>query len=205
MIEVAELKAKIQKAAGRRDYLKDRLTEAEKKAVSLSETLEATKMAQAVGQKAAADTQEQLRVHITDLVQSALDAVFPGKYKFGVEFEAKRGQSEARLYIERDEEQYDPIESNGGGLKDVMSLSLRMACWMLSRSDNVLLLDEPFKNLSAEYRPMMADLLYEMSRSMGLQVIMVTHESEQINAADRIFHVSQDEFGVSHVRYSDKN
>lgn len=143
--------------------------------------------AQALIQEVARQTQETLTLQIQDLAQSSIDTVFPGRYTFLCKFAIKRNMTECDIYLDSRGRRFNPFKQNGGGLVDIVSLSLRMACWSISQSDNVLLLDEPFKNLSAIYRPLIADIIRIMSKRLGLQIIMVTHDSELISIADRVF------------------
>lgn len=202
-MDLKQLKDHLQKGIGRRDALQEQLIQAQAKQIVLEEILSDSRLAQALTQSVAKTTQDQLTFHIKDLVETALDSVFPDKYKFGAEFVAKRGRSEARLYLEKDGIERDPMNANGGGIVDIIAVALRMACWCLSRSENVLLLDEPFRFLSAEYRPVMAELLATMSRRLGLQIIMVTHDPDMMAVADKVFEVSQDKSGVSSIKVRD--
>ena len=83
------------------------------------------------------------------------------------------------------------MDSNGGGLVDAISAGLRIACLCLSSRDKVLFLDEPMKFLSADIKPIMADLLKELSHKLGIQIIMVTHDTEFAAIADKTFEVKQ--------------
>lgn len=198
-MEFQQLKAHLQKAIGRRDAIQEQLIASRAKLIAMDTILSDSRLAQALAQNTAKTTQDQLTFHIKDLVETALDSVFPEKYSFGAEFVAKRGRSEARLYLEKDGIERDPMNANGGGIVDIIAVALRMACWCLGRTDNVLIFDEPFRFLSAEYRPVMAELLGVMSRRLDLQIIMVTHDPDMVAVADRVFEVSQDKSGISSV------
>jgi DNA repair exonuclease SbcCD ATPase subunit len=202
-VDLQQLKKHLQTGIGKRDALTEQLTKAKAQKTTLEETLADGLLAQALAQTTAKSTQDQLTFHIKDLVQSALDSVFPDKYVFGAEFEIKRGRSEARLFLEKDGIERDPMNANGGGIVDIISVALRMACWCLSRSENVLLFDEPFKYLSAQYRPMMAEMLAVMAKRLGLQIIMVTHDPDMMAIADRVFEVSQNSSGISSIQVRD--
>lgn len=157
----------------------------------LEALLQSQELAQALLQKVAKDTQEQLKFHLESLVQSALDSVFPGVYTFQLEFKLARGKTEAEIYLDKDGERINPMDSSGGGVVDVVAFALRVATWAIGRTDNVLILDEPFKWLSVGLRPLAGDILKGLSKRLGLQVIMVTHDEEMIGIADRIFSVDQ--------------
>lgn len=147
--------------------------------------------AQALIQKVAQETQGQLKYHIQALVQNALDAVFPTSYIFRISFELRRGQTEVDIYLDKDGSLIDPQDAAGGGVVDIVTFALRVVAWSLSKTAPVLVLDEPFKWVSAGLRPVCGELLRGISDRLGLQIIMVTHDPELVERADRIFIVTQ--------------
>lgn len=129
-------------------------------------------MAQAVQQKA--------HDRIAAVVSSCLSAVFDDPYEFKIHFEQKRGRTEARLVFMRAGFEVDPTDAAGGGMVDVAAFALRAACLVLHRPRlrQLLVLDEPFRFVSAGYRPAVRTMLEELSRDLKLQIIMVTHSEE---------------------------
>jgi ABC-type sugar transport system ATPase subunit len=51
------------------------------------------------------------------------------------------------------------------------------------------MMDEPFKNLSAAYRPLMNKLLKELSESLYFQFIIINHEKDYIEENDNIIEI----------------
>jgi predicted ABC-type transport system involved in lysophospholipase L1 biosynthesis ATPase subunit len=145
-------------------------------------------------------TQQQLQYHISDITTMALDAVFPDPYELVAEFVQRRNKTECDLLFEREGERVDPLSASGGGAVDVASFALRVASWSMERPRlrNTLILDEPFRYLSAGLLPKASEMLSRISREMGIQVIMVTHSEELMEGADRVFTVSQRK-GISKV------
>ena len=159
--------------------------------------------AQVLLQQVAKETQEQLKIHIEDIVQLALDAVFPDKYVFEIQFNIAYGKTTAELVFVDKLSGYniDPMIASGGGVVDICALALRVACWTLSRGiDNVLIMDEPLKFLSRDLREKAGLMLKFLSQKIGLQIIMITHLPELIDMADQVFECTQDKEGVSHIR-----
>ena len=137
-------------------------------------------------------TQQQLTFHISDVVSLALDTVFDDPYEFTVEFVRRRGKSECDLFFVRNGQKIHPLSASGGGAVDIASFALRVASWsmQLDRTDSVLLLDEPFKNLSSDYLSYASELLKKVSEKLHLQVIMVSHSAELVDYADKVFQCS---------------
>ena len=161
--------------------------------------LHAQENALALVQQVARETMDQLKLRIESIVQEALDAVFPEGGKFKVDYETKNDRTQASIYIEVDGERMDPLADDGGGLADVLAFALRLVAWSLGKSENTLILDEPGKGVSKEYRPMLIEMISGLSSQLGLQTIIVTHDPDIMEMADRTFRVSLGEGRVSKV------
>jgi DNA repair exonuclease SbcCD ATPase subunit len=160
--------------------------------------------AQAFLQKAAQETQEQLKIHVEDIVQLALDAMFPDKYTFEIQFNIAYGKTTAELVFISKQSGHivDPMIASGGGVVDVCSFALRLACWTLSRGvDKVIILDEPFRFVSKNLQERAGTLLKELSLKLGIQIILTTHLDALIDAADKTINVKLDRQGVSQIAY----
>ena len=144
--------------------------------------LEAAEEARLLIQDVAQSIQEQAHLQIAAVVTRGLRAVFDEPYTFKILFEKKRGRTEASLVFERDGLELDPLTASGGGVIDVAAFTLRVACLALSRPAvrPVLILDEPFKNVSKAngYLDRIPAFLEGLAEDMGLQIIMVTHIDE---------------------------
>lgn len=186
-VDVDKYSRKIEQLKGRRAFLQKQISDLERKKEELSERLISLEEAQVFIQQVAKETQEQLRYHIEDIVQLALDAVFPDEYEFRVVFEIKRGKTEARLCFLRNGVEIDPLISSGGGVSDVVAFALRLAVWSLGKTRRVIILDEPFRYLSKDLQPKAGEMLKNLSSRLKLQMIMVTHEEEMIDIADKKF------------------
>lgn len=143
----------------------------------------ATEACAAVQQIAAA-VQQRAHAAIAAVVSRCLTAVFDQPYQFHIDFERKRGRTEARLYFSRDGIEIDPLTAAGGGVVDVAAFALRLACVLLHRPQlrPLLALDEPFKYVSAEYVPRVRALLDGLAAELGVQIVMVTHVEGLIDA-----------------------
>jgi DNA repair exonuclease SbcCD ATPase subunit len=157
--------------------------------------------AQIIMQLVAKQTQQELEIHISEIVTLALDTIFDDPYEFKLEFVEKRGKTEADLWLMKDGEKIDPLSSTGGGVVDVCSFALRIALWNLKKpkSRNTMILDEPFKWLSKDLLPRAAELLKTLSEKLNIQFIIVTHLDELKETADTIFKVSISSKGISRI------
>lgn len=146
----------------------------------INEHLEHLSEAQQVLQQVAAGIQQKAHEQIASVVTRCLQAIFDEPYEFRIHFERKRGRTEARLAFYRGGHEIDPMTASGGGVVDVAAFASRLACLMLARPKvrRLLVLDEPFKFLSVEYRPRLRELLLSLAKEMGVQIVLVTHMPE---------------------------
>jgi len=177
MIDLKQWRLKTNRLVARAEQTAQQLAEeeatleaAESRAVSLVE-------ARTVITTLAQHIQQQLHIQIADVVSRCLEAVFDEPYQFRILFEPKRGRTEARLVFCRDGMEVDPLTASGGGVVDVAAFALRLACLVIQRPPvrRLLVMDEPFKFVSAQYIPGVRDMLESLSKDMGVQIIMVTH------------------------------
>lgn len=200
MISASVYKNKLAKLEGRFDVKNKTRSKLVTAIEDNKENLASLELAQAFIQQVAKDTQEQLRFQISDIVQLALDTCFPDEYKFTVNFEIKRGKTEASLLFMKDGIEIDPMDASGGGVVDLASFALRIAAWSLGKSDNVIILDEPFRFLSKDLHPKAGLILRRLSEHLKLQIIMVTHSEDIIECAHKVFEISQNKkTGVSKI------
>jgi DNA repair exonuclease SbcCD ATPase subunit len=134
-----------------------------------------------------------LQVHISDVTSLALESVFEDPYELVAEFVQRRNKTECDLYFVRDGKRLDPMDSSGYGAVDVASLALRIAAWSMRvpKTRNVIILDEPFKFLDGRTDRIAraSQMLKELSDRLGIQFIIVTHNSTLADYADKTFTV----------------
>ena len=135
------------------------------------------------------ETQQQLRFHISDITSMALESIFNDPYKLNVNFVERRGKIECDLKFERNNSLIKPLEASGGGVVDIASFALRIASWSMSnpRTRNCILLDEPTKHLSEELREKASIMIKEISKRLGIQFIIISHDPVLATSADRVF------------------
>lgn len=133
--------------------------------------------AQEIVQTVAEGMQNRAHQQIASVVSRCLEAVFHEPYNFQIQFEKKRGRTEARLVFVRDKLEVDPMTAAGGGVVDVAAFALRLACLVLAKPARrrLLVLDEPFKFVSELYRARVRDLMLELAEEMDVQFVIVTH------------------------------
>ena len=82
------------------------------------------------------------------------------------------------------------MDARGGGLAATIGFLLRVVILLLRNGkdkENILILDETFAMVSAEYLDGLGEFLREIREKTGIQIILVTHQPEFTEYADRVF------------------
>jgi len=150
-----------------------------------------TKEARSFLQVIAEETLKNLEFHLSTLPTSALFAIDPSSPKQIAEITTKRNQVECCFYFDEEGNLDKPIDSAGGGLLGIAGFGNRIMMWSLNPNSPVLTLDEPFKDLSSDKHKNASELLQKLTKEIGLQIIMVSHQEEIHAQADKIFKVTK--------------
>ena len=206
MNNIQPIRYAVERLKGERDRVTADAEASETKVATYRLNAERVEEARAIIQTVAQATQKELEYHVSEIVSLALAAVFEHPYSLRLMFVPRRNKTEADILFERDGEQFKPIDATGGGAVDIAAFALRVAMWSLRRprSRNVLILDEPFRFLSRDLQGMASRMLTEVSGRLGLQIIMVSHNPELIEGANRYFEVELKK-GKSYVKQGGSN
>ncbi len=157
------------------------------------------KEARELFQKAAVLTQNHLANHMSTIVTKALRATFYEKdVYFKVEFVERRNVTECDMWIEENGYKYSLLESRGYGMTDITSFALVVAYIFLHTSENILMIDEPFRNLSEDKHEIASQMIKELSTELSMQFIIATHVPSLREYADKSFQILQKK-GVSNA------
>ena len=208
LTELNNLRSKLEQERGKLSQLSSDKSTTETKLNTNLELRVDIEEAQLIIQTVSQGTQNQITEYISDLVSSALDAVFDNPYTLKIEFVQRRGKTEADLKFIRDGyELEDPMNESGGGVVLVAAFALRSGLWSLTKATrNVLFLDEPIHFLhNSEAQKRFSQLLRSLSKELNLQIIMISgiKESESMTSyADRIFRLELIN-GVTQIQVED--
>jgi len=124
---------------------------------------------------------KQVKEKVETLVTQALqEAIYDKDLQFIVDFLTRRGQIECDLLVQHDkdiERRYVP-KSDGGGTTDIITASLRFMLVTLLKQGKIIVLDEPGKWISPEYRDTFLAFVKEFSVKVGCQIIFTTQVHE---------------------------
>lgn len=145
----------------------------------------------------------QAKENVEIMVSNALQFVFNEEINFKIEFDQKRNRAEAKFLIVSGYEgklvEVEPEQARGGGIVDVVSITLRIALAELFNVKGPMIMDEPAKHLSSEYVQNFAVFLRQISEQFNRQIIMITHNTTLAECGDLSYMVSQRN-GVTQVK-----
>ena len=198
--KLKQLEQKLTRLQAMRDLYRTELVEVVEKKAVLEKRHNTACKARIILQEIAQRTQQNIQQHISSLVTLALTAVERNAPEFVMRFESRRNQTECDLLFSEGSKEQHPLESSGYGLCDIVSFALRIAFWAVRKTAPVMILDEPFRQLSPDYHEAAGKMLKLVSEKLGLQFIIVSH-SETVNlAADKVFLVEKNyRTGISTV------
>jgi hypothetical protein len=182
MIDLQQEEREVARIASRLDLLRAATGREEDALQQAQLQLKHAQDAQEVLQCLAEAAQQQVHQRVCEVVSSCLSVVFDDPYEFKIAFERKRGKTEARLRFLRRGLEVNPLTASGGGVVDVAAFALRVSCLVLHRPrlSKVVVLDEPMKYVSAEFRPCVKTMLEKLSQDLKVQMVMVTHAEDLV-------------------------
>lgn len=151
--------------------------------------------------------QAAAQAQIEALVTRGLHTVFGDELSFHI-LTSKRGKQAQVEFMVRSTLadgrviDTDIMAARGGGLAAVVGFLLRLVVLLLSKPasrDSILVLDEPFAHLSKEYVPLMAEFLRDLTDKSGVQVILVSHQDEFLDVADKRYRFALGDDGCTRV------
>jgi DNA repair exonuclease SbcCD ATPase subunit len=171
------LKPKVQQLIEQYNQSEQRVRDERRALASAKAKVKATLQAQDIVQRLAQSVQENTHRQVASVVSKCLSAVFEEPYELHILFKRKRGKTEARLQFIRNGKPFTPLTATGGGVLDVAALALRLACIIGTRPAmrRLLVLDEPFKFVSKEYRPLIRKTIETLAKETNTQFLIVTH------------------------------
>ncbi|HDY88855.1 MAG TPA: hypothetical protein ENH82_12185 [bacterium] len=186
---IKNLRTQLERQKGQKEQIQKSITDTVQTGKEKKRSLRQHEQAREIIREVGLKTQQQLSFHISDITSLALEAVFNDPYQLVVEFVQRRNKTECDLYFERDGKRVDPLSASGGGAVDVASFALRIASWSMQRpkSRSVMILDEPLRFLSGDHQEKASVMIKEISKKLGIQFIIVTHEPILTSYADKVF------------------
>lgn len=153
-------------------------------------------------EKASDEARKNGKEILSQTASSALQMVLGENHAVSIELGNLRGVPSAELLISKEYSQgilnIDPME-DGGGIRDLVSLSTFMATGMLVGEENQspYFLDEPTKFVSKDRAEEVAGFMKELVAYTQKQTFLVTHDLEHLPAVGDTTYLIENIDGVS--------
>ena len=176
-----------------RDAAQMAVTQAEAETARTEELVEVADQVRVFFNLLAEAQRKEMEQKVEGLVDYGVQMVFGPHYRFKVVSEFKGKSVRTEFFILNDGLQLPILDATGGGVGDVVAFLLRvvMLCLVRPVQRRVLVLDEPFKFVSAAHFQTLGELLRELTAQLGIQLVMVTHKVELVEPATTIIRVSK--------------
>jgi DNA repair ATPase RecN len=135
---------------------------------------------------------------LTAMVSRGLTLVLGEPTHFIVESKSRAGVPALEFHLEQGGLETDILEAKGGTVVNLVNFMLRLVVVLAAQPPlrRILVLDEAFAHVSAEYVPELAALLRQLCDETGVQILLITHDPAYVDVADIAYEVTQ-ERGVS--------
>lgn len=156
--------------------------------------------------QAAVTSRDNARAHFEKIITDALQFVSQSQdYEFMIKELTGRAKASYEFYIKSTVNGVEciqkPEDANGGGFVDIISVAAKYAYLEIFNDPKVmsgtLLYDEPGKMISEQMSVKFAEYIKFLGNHYGRQTIMVTHNDNLSNVADKTFVVRKDRNGIS--------
>lgn len=156
--------------------------------------------------QAATTSRDNARAHFEKIITDALQFVSQSKdYEFVIKELTGRAKASYEFYIKSTVNGVEciqkPEDANGGGFVDIISVAAKYAYLEIFNDPKImsgtLLYDEPGKMISEQMSIKFAEYIKFLGNHYGRQTIMVTHNDNLSNVADKTFVVRKDRNGIS--------
>lgn len=158
--------------------------------------------------QAATTSRDNARAHFEKIITDALQFVSQSKdYEFIIKELTGRAKASYEFYIKSTVNGVEciqkPEDANGGGFVDIISVAAKYAYLEIFNDPKImsgtLLYDEPGKMISEQMSVKFAEYIKFLGNHYGRQTIMITHNENLSNVADKTFVVRKDRNGISTV------
>ena len=142
------------------------------------------------------ERQQEAQTMIEGLVTRGLQAIFEPNLSLVISTSVKGKSTSTEFLIRTDgDEPFETsvMDARGGGLVAVVAFLLRVTVLLLTQPEGrrFMLIDESFAHLSAEYLDDVGAFLRELVDETGMQIVMVTHQSQLTSFATSALHFEQ--------------
>ena len=189
-MDLSDLTNKIQELSLKHDILVKQKNDLKDKKKTLENQIDRKEKAAEAFKKAVDYFYEKSIKTLETTVTYGLQEVFDDRdLTVKAEIEEKRGMIQLELITIDNEQgiQGRARNSFGGAVVQVQAALVLIVVMILLNSRKFVILDEKFSNVSKEYQANVGKVLKELCEKFGFNILLVTHNKEILDYADKIY------------------
>lgn len=203
--KINELKSEYSKRLGRKEQLESDISNMKEELENKKELYNNLNAVNTLLTSTSNKAREVAKMKLESIVTNALRFIYEDDIEFKIELDIQRGVPSCEFYVKTFtngvETIQKPTEACGGGYVDIISTALRFAyieALENPKIGNAILLDEPGKQIDENASVKFAEFVKDLGETFDRQIIMITHNNNVMNVADKTFVVDQSN-GVSKI------
>jgi len=192
-----QLNSDISSMSGKCDLLLSQINKSNDKIVDLGRKKEIYKKSVEFLRLVEESTKISIKEGFESIVTYALRYIFQKDYNFNLTFNKRGNLQELDYAVSTPDfkEPYDPKDTSGGGILDIVSVALRIAILEKTKINGFLVLDESFRNIhNLTFIENAFKFLKEINKKLNKQIIFITgiEDTVALNYADKIIEIKKD-------------
>lgn len=182
--------------------LQDQKTKQEMELFRIEKENHKKKVMKELLEKSSDEARENGKEVLEKTATNSVQMVLGDTYSVQIKLDSQRGVPTAEVDIVKETTKGKMVVEameEGGGIRDILSLSTFVSTGMLVGDDNAApnFFDEPTKFVSAEHKPAVATFMKELVEYTEKQTMLVTHDLEYLPAVGDTVYLVEIEDGVS--------
>ncbi len=180
-----------------RDEMKGTINHLQDEVETMTESIRFKRFENEVGeevldllQKYAALKESEIEVKIDNVISRGLRAILPDEdFTSKIDFDIKRGQAVAETKLIMEGMKVNIENADSGGVANVVGFlyQLLVLAQKKPRQRQLMVADEPFKNLSKEYLEATGEFMRTLADRLDIQIVLITHQEELTDVGDRVY------------------
>lgn len=186
-------KSVIEKTRADADELERRIAEKEKALESLRRSADVTARSHDYLDALVKEESVRFVQNLTDILNYGMRTIFDDEeYTISIQTDGSR----ASIWLDYEsggQHVHTDIRSCGGGIRTVIGFLMQVYFLYQHEAGNIIVVDEGFSQLSAQYMPNLFRLIHELCEKNGLDILLVTHDQRVMEYADRHYEIKDGE------------
>jgi AAA15 family ATPase/GTPase len=113
---------------------------------------------------------------IEELLTSLINDVIPrNDDKVIIQSKAENNRLSLDVYVQDGDKLRNVFADKGGSIQNIISIGLRLITLSRSQNRRFVIFDEADQGIKATYIPRLAEILYDLSVSLGIQILYISH------------------------------